>query len=167
MVDRGLTVSKMGRFLLPILVFALTSCALMQHREASHAPCDRPTVDGCFQTIHLNSRADIASMFGAPETLSLDKAADFLRDHKDIQVSIEGHAPSSGNVVRDLDHAYDIAKYVREALAKRGIDENRLGPLSYGSERPLESNPKSVANLRVEIFYLDPLGGSDSAGAVR
>lgn len=86
----------------------------------------------------------------------LDANAQWLRDHPDMQVQIEGHCDERGTVPYNFSLGQRRADKVREYLsAQGGIHPARLYTISYGEERPLELGSSESAysrNRRVQFM---------------
>lgn len=84
----------------------------------------------------------------------LQKNADFLRQHPDTKIVIEGHTDERGTADYNLALGERRAKAVREYLATLGIDRNRMETVSYGSEQPVHpaSNEEAWSQNRRAQF---------------
>ncbi len=72
----------------------------------------------------------------------LKQNADFLKQHPNIKVEIQGHCDERGTNNYNLALGQRRADSTKRFLASLGISENRLHVISYGEEKPfcLESN---------------------------
>ena len=89
---------------------------------------------------------------------NLDKIAEFLEKKSERDVSIEGHADSTGEDDYNLDLSERRAKAVRSALIERGIPESRIEAVGFGETRPIVSNETAEGqrrNRRVEVIILN------------
>ncbi|MFT5259346.1 MAG: peptidoglycan-associated lipoprotein [Saprospiraceae bacterium] len=80
----------------------------------------------------------------------------FLADHPEIYLTLEGHADERGTGEYNLALAEDRAKIVSRFFAAYGVDGGRVQLVSYGEERPVALGHDEVAyslNRRVEIIY--------------
>ena len=68
---------------------------------------------------------------------TLDIQADWLRDHPDIDVSIEGHCDERGTREYNLALGERRAMAVKKYLVNAGVNPRRLSTVSYGKERPV------------------------------
>jgi peptidoglycan-associated lipoprotein len=68
----------------------------------------------------------------------LDANSEFLKNNKDVEVQIEGHADERGGIQYNLALGQRRAKSVKQYLQIMGISASRLSTVSYGKERPLE-----------------------------
>jgi len=94
----------------------------------------------------------------------LDQLAQFLDDHPERRVQIDGFTDGVGSEAYNLDLSQRRADAVRSALLVRGIDSSRIGTQGYGKEFPVASNGDSGGrqlNRRVEVVI-----GDDSGAAI-
>lgn len=70
----------------------------------------------------------------------LREFARYLKDHKSIQISIQGHTDSDGDDAKNLDLSDRRAKGVKDFLASQGIDESRLTSKGFGETQPKVPN---------------------------
>ena len=84
----------------------------------------------------------------------LDRLAQFLSEHPDRRVQIEGFTDSVGGDAYNLDLSERRAEAVKAALTTRGIDPSRIATEGYGKAYPVASNGDSGGrqlNRRVEV----------------
>ena len=94
----------------------------------------------------------------------LDQLAQFLNQHKDRRVQIDGFTDSVGTDAYNEDLSRRRAEAVKSALLVRGIDASRIGTEGYGKGYPVASNSNSGGrqlNRRVEVVI-----GQDNGGAI-
>ena len=98
-----------------------------------------------------NGKANILSSMHA----DLDKLANFLIDHPDLNLNISGHTDSDGkeefNLRLSQARADAIKKYLVDAFS---IDESRVNAIGYGSAKPVThelTNEHKQLNRRVEF----------------
>ncbi len=90
----------------------------------------------------------------------LDQLAQFLNEHKDRRVQIDGFTDSVGTDAYNEDLSRRRADAVKSALLSRGIDSSRIGTVGYGKSFPVANNDDSGGrqlNRRVEVV----IGGTD------
>jgi outer membrane protein OmpA-like peptidoglycan-associated protein len=90
----------------------------------------------------------------------LDQLAQFLNEHKDRLVQIDGFTDSVGTDAYNEDLSRRRAEAVKSALLSRGVDSARIGTVGYGKAYPVASNNESGGrqlNRRVEVV----IGGND------
>jgi outer membrane protein OmpA-like peptidoglycan-associated protein len=94
----------------------------------------------------------------------LDQLAQFLNEHKERRVQIDGFTDSTGSDAYNEDLSQRRADAVKQALVMRGIEPARIGTEGYGKAYPVASNTESGGrqlNRRVEVVI-----GRDNGSAV-
>jgi outer membrane protein OmpA-like peptidoglycan-associated protein len=94
----------------------------------------------------------------------LDQLAQFLADHPERRVQIDGFTDSMGTESYNQDLSQRRADAVKVALVTRGIDSSRIGSQGYGKEFPVAGNTDSGGrqlNRRVEVVI-----GEDDGSAI-
>ncbi|GAC1329033.1 MAG: OmpA family protein [Steroidobacteraceae bacterium] len=84
----------------------------------------------------------------------LDQLAQFLSEHKDRRVQIDGFTDSIGSDAYNEELSRRRADAVKSALMVRGIDSSRIGTQGYGKAYPVANNSDSGGrqlNRRVEV----------------
>jgi len=97
-------------------------------------------------------------------TRKLDQLAQFLSEHKDRRVQIDGFTDSVGSDTYNEDLSRRRADAVKSALLTRGIDASRIGTQGYGKAYPVANNNDSGGrqlNRRVEVVI-----GGDNGTAI-
>jgi outer membrane protein OmpA-like peptidoglycan-associated protein len=92
----------------------------------------------------------------------LDQLAQFLTEHPDRRVQIDGFTDSVGTDSFNLELSQRRSDSVRSALQTRGIDASRIGTQGYGKAYPVATNADAGGrqlNRRVEVV----IGGDDGA----
>jgi outer membrane protein OmpA-like peptidoglycan-associated protein len=90
----------------------------------------------------------------------LDQLAQFLNEHKDRRVQIDGFTDSVGTDSYNEELSRRRADAVKSALLTRGIDSSRISTEGYGKAFPVANNSDSGGrqlNRRVEVV----IGGDD------
>lgn len=73
-----------------------------------------------------------------PQSIAtLDKQAQWLQSYNRYAFTIEGHADERGTREYNIALGARRAQAVRDYLASRGIEPNRMRTISYGKERPV------------------------------
>lgn len=67
---------------------------------------------------------------------TLDAQAQWLQNHPNVRVSIEGHADERGTREYNLALGDRRANAAKNYLSSRGIDASRMTVISWGKERP-------------------------------
>jgi outer membrane protein OmpA-like peptidoglycan-associated protein len=96
---------------------------------------------------------------------NLDQLVQFLSEHGDRRVEIEGYTDSVGSDSYNLDLSQRRAEAVKSVLISRGIDSSRISSRGYGKEYGIASNSDAGGrqlNRRVEIV----IGGEGGAAVV-
>jgi outer membrane protein OmpA-like peptidoglycan-associated protein len=92
----------------------------------------------------------------------LDQLAQFLNEHPDRRVQIDGFTDSVGSDSYNQDLSRRRADAVKSALYTRGVDASRIGTEGYGKAFPVANNTDSGGrqlNRRVEVV----IGGTDGS----
>ena len=75
----------------------------------------------------------------------LRKKAEWLRENPKARVTIEGHCDERGTSEYNLALGDRRAYSAKVFLVDLGIEESRLATISYGEERPIDSNSSEAA----------------------
>jgi outer membrane protein OmpA-like peptidoglycan-associated protein len=92
----------------------------------------------------------------------MDQLAQFLVEHPDRRVQIDGFTDSVGSDAFNEELSQRRADAVRSALISRGVDSGRIGTEGYGKSYPVASNSDSGGrqlNRRVEVV----IGGNNGS----
>lgn len=129
----------------------------------------RPTERGMVLTLgdvlFDTARSDLKP--GAMPTI--ERLADFMREHPAYQLLIEGHTDSRGDDAYNLQLSERRAEAVRAALVSRGLASERVRVRALGESFPVASNDSADGrqqNRRVEVVFSDA-EGHFSGGAER
>ena len=96
----------------------------------------------------------------------LDQLAQFLTEHPERRVQIDGFTDSVGTESYNQTLSQERADAVKSALITRGIDASRVGTQGYGKGFPVADNADSGGrqlNRRVEVVIGDESGASIAA----
>ncbi len=96
---------------------------------------------------------------GADELVS--RLSQFLQNHADIKLRIEGHTDSTGSDSYNEALSERRAQAVATALESRGIPAERIQAVGRGKSAPVATNDTSAGrqqNRRVEIIFSDAQG---------
>lgn len=80
----------------------------------------------------------------------------YLADHPNVFVTLEGHADERGTAEYNLALAEDRAKVVSQIFGVYGVAADRVQLVSYGEERPVALGHDDASyslNRRVELVY--------------
>ena len=92
--------------------------------------------------------------------------AQFLNEHPERRIEIDGFTDSVGADGYNLDLSQRRADAVSAALISRGIDPSRIGTQGYGKSYPVASNSEASGrqlNRRVEVVIGDENGAAIAA----
>jgi len=131
-----------------------------QLEQLKAKPTDRGLVLTLGDVLFDTGRAELNS--GAAR--KLDQLAQFLTDHPDRRVQIDGFTDSTGSSSFNQELSQRRADAVKGALLARGISSARIGTEGYGSAFPVASNGDSGGrqlNRRVEVVI-----GSDNGSPI-
>jgi peptidoglycan-associated lipoprotein len=108
----------------------------------------RDVKDAFFDFNKADIRADARDALG--------KTAEFLRNHPEVKVTIEGHCDERGSTEYNLVLGDRRAAAVKSYLVSLGISADRMTTTSLGKERPFctESNEECWQRNRVGHFVM-------------
>lgn len=90
-------------------------------------------------------RADIKS----GHSDELQNVAQYLKQHTNTKLTLEGHTDSSGNLKNNTTLSQQRAEAVRnELIEKFGIEATRLNAIGYGPTRPIATNKTKDGRAR-------------------
>lgn len=148
------------------LIFLLGGCSTLKDmvKQVSETipDVDVANVEETERGLVLTFDNELLFKFDSDEILpeqkgNLDKIAEFLGKNVGRNVSVEGHADSTGEDDYNLGLSERRAKSVRKALLERGTSESRIEALGFGETRPVASNDTTDGrrkNRRVEVIIL-------------
>jgi outer membrane protein OmpA-like peptidoglycan-associated protein len=99
---------------------------------------------------------------------SITRIANFLKEHPDRTVAIEGFTDSTGAADFNRQLSEARANSVREALVQQGIEEERITAQGFGEQYPVANNDTAAGrqmNRRVEIVVATGAEGGPAIGA--
>ena len=123
--------------------------------ELSAKKSDRGTVVTLSNVLFAVDKANLLP--GAQR--QIDQLAEFLDNHSDRRVSIEGFTDSTGSDEYNYILSQRRAEAVARALNTRGIGYDRIKTIGYGEAYPVASNDSASGrqqNRRVEIIISNP-----------
>jgi outer membrane protein OmpA-like peptidoglycan-associated protein len=88
----------------------------------------------------------------------LDKLVQIMKDNPKMKIEISGHTDNTGNPVINAKLSTDRAKAVVDYLVKKGVEQNRMTYMGYGSDQPIAENTTDAGrkkNRRVEFKILE------------
>jgi len=91
---------------------------------------------------------------GADPLPTLDSVAQFMREHRGVQVRVVGHTDSVGAEAYNLQLSERRAEAVKRYLVNAGVEENRVVTEGRGESEPIDSNDTQAGrqrNRRIEF----------------
>ena len=97
------------------------------------------------------------SSIGSSQRPKVETAADFLKEHSNYTVTIEGHCDKRGSDEYNRALGERRALAVKDYLTSLGIDSSKINTVSYGEEKPAVPNADSAKeyakNRRAEFVF--------------
>lgn len=115
---------------------------------------DRGTLVTLGDVLFETGRADIKPAAQG----SITKLAQFLSQHPERRVLIEGFTDSTGSAPTNQSLSERRSAAVADALQRAGVDRSRIDTRGYGEQYPLASNSSTsdrAMNRRVEVYISD------------
>jgi len=139
-------------------VDAKADSAEAQHTsQTPQAAADAGTsAESAFRDERIYFDFDSALLTG-PATQRLMGKADYLRQHADVTVTVEGHCDARGTEAYNMALGQRRAEAVKRFLLELGIRPERVETISYGEEQPAVPGADESAwakNRRAE-FLID------------
>lgn len=162
---------------LAVLVIAglAAGCASQSSQESSPAPAPAPTAMGSTPSARSTPGNSVAGVRTAmmPQARSVyyefdrseiradsakvvDANAQYLRDHPELKVKVEGNADERGSREYNLALGQRRADAVMKRMTILGIPNDRIETVSYGKEKPKAAGHDESAwseNRRSDILY--------------
>jgi peptidoglycan-associated lipoprotein len=107
-----------------------------------------------FQTVYFNT--DEFTLKKQEYVQTIQKAADYLKEHPKTYIFIEGYCDQRGPEAYNLALGSRRANYVRNLLLEKGVRTDQIHTISYGKERLFDSanNAEAWAKNRRAQFKL-------------
>lgn len=96
------------------------------------------------------------SSLSAADRKLVEAHAQYLREHPDVKVKVEGNADERGSKEYNLALGQRRAEAVTKAMTILGINDQRVEAVSYGEEKPKANGHDEKAwaeNRRSDILY--------------
>jgi peptidoglycan-associated lipoprotein len=96
------------------------------------------------------------STLSAQDRKLVEAHADYLRQHPDMKVRVEGNADERGSKEYNLALGQRRAESVTKAMKLMGVKDDRIEAVSYGEEKPRVQGHNEQAwsqNRRSDIQY--------------
>lgn len=91
------------------------------------------------------------------DKLFLNKVADFLIQHPEVKIEVQGHTDNTGSSKINETISYNRAKSVANYLIAKGVPESQLFIKGYGPSKPIASNKTAqgrATNRRVQLVII-------------
>ncbi|MCI0381844.1 MAG: OmpA family protein [Chlamydiae bacterium] len=88
----------------------------------------------------------------------IDKIADYLKNHPNMVISIEGHCDERASESYNQALGTRRANYVRSLLVQKGVHPNRIHSITFGKEKPVDPSHTPAAwakNRRAEFTIFE------------
>lgn len=129
--------------------FSFQGCSKKQVKKDG----EETTAEGGTGKIEIGDSGGLKTVHFEFDTFSLTEEtretlkdnAQWLKDHKNIKVQVEGHCDSRGTQEYNLALGQKRSEAVRKYLADLGVGVKRLSTLSYGEEKPIDSEETEEA----------------------
>jgi peptidoglycan-associated lipoprotein len=137
------------RLSLVLVVFAITAggCAGKKTTEEEAAPTAGMDSNAMGDSDH-GTAMGMQTVFFPYDSFTIDSEAknvlkanaDILKGDAGVKIQIEGHCDQRGGIQYNIALGEKRANAVRKYLIDMGIKGGRITTISYGKERPLDSN---------------------------
>lgn len=120
--------------------------------ESFSDPSNFPETANVFYSIHFPYNSNLVK--GDENLRILQNVSQYLKNHNNVYVFIEGHCDERGAEAYNLALGSRRSNSVRNLLIKEGVNPERLFTISYGKEKPLalgHSEEAWAQNRRVEF----------------
>ena len=87
----------------------------------------------------------------------LKKDSEWMKNHSNTTVQIEGHCDQRGSVEYNLALGERRAKAVKAYLVRLGVDSGHLTVISYGKEKPIDTGDTEAAYAKNRRANFVPL----------
>jgi peptidoglycan-associated lipoprotein len=97
-----------------------------------------------------------SSEVGAEDRAIIGAHAEYLANHADVSIILEGHADERGSREYNLALGERRAKAVQQLMLLQGVGQKQIQVISFGEERPVALGHDEESwrlNRRVEILY--------------
>ncbi|WP_348518875.1 flagellar motor protein MotB [Campylobacter sp. CCS1377] len=120
----------------------------------------KAALDQSENQIALNLPARVEFARGSADIVSND-VNDFLKRMVEVtlklptqvQIEIRGYTDNSDSALKSYNLAYQRAQKVAEYFINGGVNVKNISLKSFGVNQPLNNDPQSTENNRVEIYY--------------
>ncbi len=94
------------------------------------------------------------SMVKAESYPIIDQITNYLKEHENMRIMIEGHTDNTGKEDMNQTLSEKRAQAIKDEIVKRGVDAGRMETLGYGASKPIADNKTAAGrtqNRRVTI----------------
>ena len=155
----------------------IAGCATQSNQESSPAPAPAPSPMSTSSTARATPSTAVAasrtaslpmpqarsvyyeydeSTIRADGTKVVDTNAQYLREHPDLKIKVEGNADERGSREYNLALGQRRADAVQKRMQILGIPADRIETVSYGKEKPKATGHDETSwseNRRSDILY--------------
>jgi len=103
--------------------------------EAFRDPSLDPELAEIFKHVHFDYNSSLVK--GDENMAIIMQVSDWLRNHPNVYVFVEGHCDSRGPAAYNFALGANRSNAVRNMMIKEGVVYDRIFTVSYGKERPL------------------------------
>ncbi|MBW2700021.1 MAG: peptidoglycan-associated lipoprotein Pal [Deltaproteobacteria bacterium] len=128
--------------------------AALEAARLAEIPEQRTEADAELGTVHFGFNT---SELNDESRQVLSGNAEYMTKYKDARIQIEGHCDNRGSTEYNLSLGERRALSVKQYMIKLGVDPIRMEIISFGAERPVESQATEDAwakNRRAEFMRL-------------
>lgn len=149
-------------WLLPLLlILALLAWFLLGHKKSdtqagtpAPTPVTTPTATSVPSIAAVHFATDSAELT-PDDQAELTKAADYMKQHPESHLRLEGYTDSTGSDVHNLTLSQRRSQAVAAFLKSQGVDGSKLTGEGFGPSSPVDTNSTASGkadNRRVELF---------------
>ncbi|MBX9851056.1 MAG: OmpA family protein [Cytophagaceae bacterium] len=87
----------------------------------------------------------------------LERLGKFLLENPKVEIELQGHTSNEGDATKNMELSAQRVKSVKNYLASKQINENRIKTKAFGSQNPIAPNDTEESkkkNRRVEFIIL-------------
>lgn len=103
--------------------------------SAFQDPTTNPRLAGVFRNVIFSYNSTLVK--GDENLTTVRNVADYMRQHPNTYVFVEGHCDERGTEAYNLALGSNRANAVRNVLISEGVNPDNIFTISYGRERPL------------------------------
>lgn len=149
-------------WLLPLLLILALLAWFLLHRKATPdtatpavvPAATAPATSGVPSLAAVHFATDSAELT-PDDQAELTKAADYMKQHPEAHIRLEGFTDSTGGAGHNLTLSERRSQSVGQFLKSQGVDGSRLTGQGFGQSSPVDTNATTdgkADNRRVELF---------------